>query len=171
VTSSSSQRTLARRATLTDNNQEDQEKLAAARPRGPGEFERLPAVSHWSWPTLARRAGSSRKVSLAVTMLLACGIAAFDSRQALLWVFVSIVIQSLLSRQKAGGRRSPLLPVVQGVCKSGSSQTILKYNHSAKPTQLAPPFGWSGGILTSGVHPLGLQTSRDFELSGRLKWY
>ena len=97
--------------------------------------------------TFSRQVGPSRKVSLALRMLLTRGIAAFDSQQVTLSAFVGIVIPSPRSHQKAGGLgRAPVIP---GVRKSGSSRNIVKNDHSA------------AAILTSGVHPLGSRRARN----------
>ena len=93
----------------------------------------------------ARQVGPSRKVSFALRMLLTRGIAAFDSQQVTLTGFFGLVIPSLMSRQKAGGRGR--VSVIPGVRKSGSSREIVKSNHSA------------ARVLASGVHPLGSRTS------------
>jgi hypothetical protein len=58
----------------------------------------------------------SKKLSLALMLLYAGGIAASNSRQAILSVFIAIVILSLRSRQKGGGRgRLLLLALLPGV--------------------------------------------------------
>jgi hypothetical protein len=60
--------------------------------------------------------GWGKKLSIALMLLYAGGIAASNSRQAILSVFVAIVILSLRSRQKGGGRgRLLLLALVPGV--------------------------------------------------------
>jgi hypothetical protein len=73
--------------------------------------------------------GWGKKTCLALTLLFAGGIAASNSRQAILSVFVGIVILSLRSRQKGGGRGRLLLlaliPAVWYVGRTAHEQVKL----------------------------------------------
>jgi hypothetical protein len=76
--------------------------------------------------------GWSKKLCIALILLYAGGIAASNSRQAILSVFVAIVILSLRSRQKGGGHgRLLLLALIPGVWYVG--RTVYEQVQSGDP--------------------------------------
>jgi hypothetical protein len=170
VPSSSSERTLARRTALTTGTQEEKRRWLQPDTAGLAALKADPRRRTGRAPSSPQLVGPSRKVSLALIVLLAGGIAAFDSRQIILSVFIGIVIPSLVSRQKAGGLGRLLVPVTQGVQTSDSSHKLVKSNHPAEPSHLGRLFALSAGILTSTAHPLGLRTGGNPAHFRRPKW-
>jgi hypothetical protein len=150
--SSLSERMHACRTALTEEIREDKRSWLQ-----PTVFGR--AASHPNTPRSTgcglcspRRLRLSRKVNLALRVLVAGGIEAFDTRETMLMVSVGIVLPSLTC-QKANYLGRLLLPVIPRAQRSGCiTQNPKKNDYSPEPSHLGNPSCQWAGILTSGIH-------------------